>query len=151
MHREAGVVRVPCVIRQAGVARIVSVTEPRRSAGARGAFPLSLRWQTILAAGGNTARRQFALGELRAVIGRIRPAHAGNRTAQIAREEAWVRVHDRQVFSLSHFIFPDPKAAAQCHGRLRAVVDAPVLLIGGAAHRESIGRDEDHVCGRALQ
>src|SRR5438046_9730012 len=57
VHREAGVVRVPCVIRQAGVARILSVTEPRRSAGARGAFPLRPRWQTILAAGGNTARR----------------------------------------------------------------------------------------------
>src|SRR5262245_15117360 len=72
---------LPRVILQAGIIGIIPVTEPRGSAGARGAFPLSLCRKTVLAAGGNASRREFPLGPLRAVVGRLGPAHAGNRSA----------------------------------------------------------------------
>ena len=139
------------MIRQAGVSGIISVAEARRGAGARGAFPLRLRRETIMAAGRNAPGREFLLRQLRAIIRCIRPAHAGNRTAQITRERAWVRAHDRQVLALGHFIFPDPKATGERHGGLRTFVGGAVEFVGRAAHRESIGRDEHHVRGRALQ
>src|SRR5439155_26016690 len=90
-------VQEPRVIRQAGVVRVVSITEPRRGAGARGAFPLSLGRQTILAASGDAPRCQFVLRQPPAVIGRVGPAYAGNWTAQITWEFAWIRVHDRKI------------------------------------------------------
>ena len=61
VRRETAVRGVPRVIRQACVVRIVSVAEPRRRAGTRGAFPFSLRGKTILAAGGNAPRRDPGL------------------------------------------------------------------------------------------
>src|ERR1051326_8873683 len=63
-------------------------------------------------------------------------------------------LHSLSADPASHrgvFILPDPKAAAECHRGLRSFVDAAVLLGGRAAHRESIGRDEHHVRGRALE
>src|SRR6185503_21162051 len=43
------------------------------------------------------------------------------------------------------------KAAAQCHGGLWTFVAVTVQFVDRAAHRESVGRDEHHVRGRALQ
>ena len=150
MRREAAVRSVPSVTPQAGVGRIVSVTEPRRRAGARGAFPLRLRRESIMAASRNAPCREFLLRQLRAIVRCIRPANAGNRTAHITREGAWVRAHNRQVLALRHFILPDPKAAGEYHCGLRTFVAGAIQFVGRAAHRESIGRDEDHVRGRAL-
>ena len=133
-----------------GVSGIIAVAEARRSAGARGAFPLRLGRETVLAAGGNAFRREFFLRQLRAIGRRIGPAHAGDRTAQIAGKGAWVRVHNRQVLALGHFIFPDPKAAGEYHCGLRTFVGSPVQFVGWAAHRESVGWDEHHVRRRGV-
>src|SRR5205809_7701579 len=47
-------------------------------------------------------------------------------------------------------MFPDPKAAAECHGGLRTFVGVTVQFVGRVTHRERIGQDEHHVRGRAL-
>src|SRR6185369_18055440 len=114
----------------------------RRSSGPRRAFPLSLGRETVLAASGNVSCREFPLRKLPAIIGRVLPAYAGGRTGQIAGKSARVCAHDRKELFLGHFIFPDPKAAAECHCGLRTFVDVTVLFVGRAAHDESIGRDE---------
>src|SRR5206468_7220725 len=79
VRRETTVQNVPRVIRQVCVSGIIAVAEARRSASARGALPLRLRWEPIMAVSRNAPCREFPLRQLRAVIGRVGPAHAGNR------------------------------------------------------------------------
>src|SRR5262249_23756669 len=90
-------IQEPRVIRQAAVTRIVSITKPRRSAGACGAFPRGLGGEAVLAAGGDAPRRDFLLRKLSAVVRRVGPSDAGNRPTQIARKVAWILSDDRQV------------------------------------------------------
>src|SRR5262245_12498332 len=96
--REPAVENKPRIIRQVRVVRIISIAEPRRRSGACGALPFCLGWKAILASGRNASRGQFPLRQLPAVIRRVEPAHARNRTAEIAGKEAWICVHDGKVF-----------------------------------------------------
>ena len=151
MHHEIRVWGVPRVIRQAGRIQVVAVTESCRGSGAGRVFPLCFGRKPIRGACGNSSRCEFLLRQLRAVISCVHPAHTRNRPAQVAREKARVCSYYRQIFTLGHFIFPNPKSASDNHRGLRAFIDSAVKFIRRAAHSKSVRRNEDHVRRRILQ
>src|SRR5262249_44917306 len=94
VHSKTVLKVLPCVVRKLGVEGIVTVTEPSRGASASGTFPFRLGRQTIATACGKASGGEFALSQSCTVIGRIRPAHTGHRTAKVTGKLAGVRVHD---------------------------------------------------------
>src|ERR1043166_5042920 len=132
-------VQEPRVIGQAAIVQIVvPIAETRRSAGARGTFPFGFCRKTVMGARGNSSRGELLLRELPAIIGRVEPAYARNRTTQVTREIAGVLAGNCQIFTLRDFIFPDPKAACEPYCRLQPFENVTTGFVGRAAHRESV-------------
>src|SRR5438552_223493 len=75
MRHTTAVVRIPPVVRQAGVAYVIPITEPARCPPPARILPLPLRRQPIHAAGRNPTCRPLALRKVGTVIRGFEPIH----------------------------------------------------------------------------
>ena len=151
MGRVAAVDRVPGAIGQACNGGIVAVAETRGGSGPGSVFPFRFRGQSVMAAGRNPSCSQLQFSQPGAIIGRIQPTHAFDRSVQVTRETAWIGADHRQIFLLSHLVFPHPKTVNDGDGCSRAFIGGAPHFVRRAAQFKCVRRYEHHVRRGTLQ
>src|SRR6186713_2257972 len=114
-----------------GDAGVVAEREQVGAAGPAGVFPLGFGGEPILVTGGKVSRLLLALRDRRAIVAGVEESDLLHRAKRVSGEMAGVASQDGQKFTLSDFIFPDPKITRDRHW----VFDA----------QECAGFDGDHV------
>src|SRR5207237_10221448 len=135
----AAVGGIPCVVDQAGSARIIAIAKSRRGARPGGVLPFDFRRKTVLTAWRNHSRSKLLRGQQGTVVGGFGPTHAFDGPVQVARELTRIGANHSQVFSLGYLVFPHPETMTNGDGGLRAFVGAMAHFVSGAAQLESTG------------
>ena len=104
-----------------------------------------------MAAGRNASGGQLLLRQLRAIVGSVQPAHAFDRSVQVAWETAGIGADDRQVLSLRHFEFAHPETMANGHLRLRTFIRRTARFVCRATESKRVRWYEHHVRRGTLQ
>src|ERR1035438_85519 len=126
---------IPRVVREIGVARVISIAEPCRGPPPARVLPFCFRRQSVNAAYRYPPRRPFPLREGCTVVRRFTPAHSVHRVAG-ALEGAGIASRQSLILSLGHRVTPHPKPPTDRHCRLRPLVHIPIHFGSRAAHAE---------------
>src|SRR5436190_22667650 len=113
------------MIRKVRISQVVAVAKARRCSGTRGAFPLRFGGQTVFAARWNLSRRQLSLSQQVTIVRCGGPTHTRNRTPQVSRKLARVRSRNHEIFTLCHFMLPDPEFSREVGPCLWAFIWLP--------------------------
>src|SRR4051794_20290292 len=92
--------RVPGIVGQEAVTRVIAMAKARGGAGPTGIFPLRLGWQTISAASRNSACGYLLLREQGAVVGGIGPTDILDRPVKCPTERARIGARHRLILQL---------------------------------------------------
>src|SRR5262249_54183054 len=135
MRHAVAVGRIPRVVRQVVIARVIAVIESRRSPGPTRVLPLCLRRQTVSTACRNEPRSEFLLRAQRAIVGSIKPTHRLDRASRVTDKMTWIGSSHGEILALRHQVLPHVKTLRQRHDMLNLIAQS-FWVVRWTAHPE---------------